>query len=85
MECMPPIPRFLTVTAAAKRTAISREAIVRMLARGLVMPDAYIQYGEEGDFQPLFLEANAVKIMVARARQDFFRNEQAQAAAATEA
>ena len=60
----PTLPRFHSLNSLSKATSIERGVLERMMAHGVIAADAQLKFGEH--YTPLFLEAKALEILLAR-------------------
>lgn len=54
-------PHLYTITRIAERAAVDRKVVLRQIALGLLIPDAFLQLGEV--MQPVFREKAAVEVL----------------------
>jgi hypothetical protein len=54
-------PHLYTITRIAHRAAVSRQLVLRQIALGLLVPDAFVELGET--MQPVFREKAAVEVL----------------------
>jgi len=61
MNIQPPI--FATARALSRRAGVHNTVVTRLAARGLLPPDAFVQFGQDNDLQPLFRPERAVEVL----------------------